>query len=33
MAKILEFTERFKENYNNLPKRLQGIFDKNCLFF
>jgi mRNA-degrading endonuclease RelE of RelBE toxin-antitoxin system len=33
MAKILEFTERFKENYNNLPKRLQEIFDKKLSLF
>ncbi|MDR1244270.1 MAG: hypothetical protein LBJ79_03720 [Endomicrobium sp.] len=33
MAKILEFTERFKENYKALPINLQELFDKKLALF
>ncbi|MDR0675745.1 MAG: hypothetical protein LBF97_01745 [Elusimicrobiota bacterium] len=33
MVKILTFTERFKENYKNLPKEIQNVFDKKLELF
>jgi mRNA-degrading endonuclease RelE of RelBE toxin-antitoxin system len=33
VAKELEFTQTFKENYHRLPENLQSLFDKKLALF
>jgi mRNA-degrading endonuclease RelE of RelBE toxin-antitoxin system len=33
MAKILEFTERFKDDYKDIPKKIQNMFNKKLELF